>query len=93
LNGAGAADEVQIEAATSGMYQIEVEGWTDATYQLSVEISDSCLEAGSARLTASGKQPRTRPAANPDSEPADQAAVSMAPSLRIGLPLIIRMHD
>lgn len=40
--GAGAVDEVVIQPTQAGIYQIEIVGFTDATFAQSIEILDNC---------------------------------------------------
>lgn len=60
---AGEVDEVIIQPTQAGVYQIEIVAFTDATYQQSIEVTESCATArgSAAPATPSAKQPRTEP--------------------------------
>ena len=95
LNGPGQIDQVQFTAAQSGLYQIEVEGVSPATYHLAVTVSDSCaLAAGAEGQISTTKTPRTQPVAQVSSEPPGQLAVPEAPpvshSVEVYLPIILK---
>ena len=64
LNGAGQDDEIVLVAPVAGTYQIEVEGFTDATFELNVEVGTSCSPSIAAAMAtdATGKTARTIPA-------------------------------
>lgn len=60
--GAGEVDEVVIQPTQSGVYQIEIVAFTDATYTQSIEVLDSCPTARSSTPAApAAKQPRQDP--------------------------------
>ncbi|MBI1297014.1 hypothetical protein GC175_18835 [bacterium] len=42
INGAGLHDSVYVQPTETGSYQIEVEGFTDAHYHLSISVQDTC---------------------------------------------------
>ncbi|MEM7134582.1 MAG: hypothetical protein AAF702_50420 [Chloroflexota bacterium] len=63
LNGGGEADEIVAMAEEAGIFQIEVDGFTPAEYQSTIEIRESCgnqVQAANNRQLA--KTPRILPA-------------------------------
>jgi hypothetical protein len=75
INGPGQTDEVVIQPTESGLYQIEVDGLTDATYQITIDVQAACAAASgmtfeSAAATGA-KQPRNEPTIPVDDEPGD----------------------
>lgn len=61
---AGQVDQVIIQPTQAGIYQVEVVAFTDATYNQSIEILESCPTARTslAPTTPNAKTPRTEPA-------------------------------
>lgn len=75
-NDAGQIDAVQIVAPQTGVYLIEVEGFTDATYQMQIEISVSCTpRETSLKRIGSGKTLRTLPSMAVEQTPPDKLAI------------------
>jgi len=62
-----------------GEFQIEIYGYTAATYQLSVQISPGVATASLAGGVDPDKSPLTQPLLNPDSVPASRQALPTAP--------------
>lgn len=60
--GAGEADQVVIQPTEAGVYQIEIVAFTDATYNQTIEVINSCTAARSdIPATPADKQPRQEP--------------------------------
>lgn len=76
-NGDGlAADSANVTAAGAGYYQIEVYGYQDAAYGLSMRAADAAAAGSSLpAVVAPNKTPRDQPATAPDSVPAAQLAL------------------
>ncbi len=79
LRGAGETDAIQFTATQSGLYQIEVEGFTEATYRLTITVSESCALAMKGARTATSKTLRTQPVVPVSSAPPGQLALPEAP--------------
>ncbi len=92
-NEGSATDEVGFTAELTGDYQIEVYGYTDATYRLTITVSAGVV-AGAERAAVAGnasKPRRNEPATPPTNPPPDNSAVPaalIAPTLRLYLPLL-----
>jgi len=107
LNGEGEIDRIHFAAAESGEYQIEVEGYSDTTYRLSIMVSDECDEepspptvpAPTRGLSAHrmngllAKSPRDEPAV--DGDPPDQLSIPELPAASYPsyLPLISKNYE
>ncbi len=97
LSGA-AVDVVELLATHDGVYQVEVYGYTDATYRLTAEIGPS--GAALAHQQAGGIDPtkplRSAPATPQRSTPAETVGLSLPPAQpsagggRVYLPLVLR---
>jgi hypothetical protein len=76
-NGDGlTTDSVRFAASEDGDYQIEVYGYEDATYGLTLRVLDAgALGTTSPAVVAPSKTQRTQPATAPDSAPAVQMAL------------------
>jgi len=96
IEGAGAANQVQFVAPKDGNYQIEVEGVTEAKYDITVEVGITC-SAGTMASVSGDKTPRTQPVVPVDSEPPGQLVVPSPPrepaTKYVYLPLILRSHS
>jgi hypothetical protein len=104
IGGPGETDQVQFEAPEAGNYQIEVQGVTEAEYDITVEVGTTCSASAVARVGHSlfdarfdAKAVRTRPAVPVDSEPPGQLVVPPPPegpvTMYVYLPLILRTHS
>jgi hypothetical protein len=60
--GAGVNDTVIIQPTDAGTYQIEVEGFTNAHYRLTINLHAECSVAAVASQAISNKTPRQTPA-------------------------------
>lgn len=71
INGAGQVDAVQIQPTMAGTYQIEVEGYTAASYKLTIEVSSQCVtgRVGESQDAVSQKAVRSAPAIPVDNQP------------------------
>lgn len=70
LNGAGESDKVTIQPTVAGSYQIEVEGFTDAIYTITIDVTESCSQGRTAQPNrATAKTPRTMPSIPVDEAP------------------------
>lgn len=68
--GGGEVDEVIIQPTQAGIYQVEIVGFTDATYTQSIEVLDSCPTArSSAPAAPAAKEPRQDPSVPVEDEP------------------------
>ena len=81
-----AVDSVRFSPSSSdfagdaeGEFQIEIYGYTAATYQLSVQISPGVATASLAGGVDPDKSPLTQPLLNPDSVPASRQVLPTAP--------------
>jgi hypothetical protein len=97
IQGPGEVDEIQLVAPSTGDYQIEVDGVTNAEYTITVEIESSCLvNLGDDSINAAttAKTPRTQPKVPTDSEPPGQLAPPAPPRepgrRPVYLPLVLR---
>lgn len=73
INGAGLHDSVYVQPTETGSYQIEVEGFTDARYHLSISVQDSCGIGNTdddGTLEGVAKAARMTPAIPVDNSPA-----------------------
>ncbi len=85
-NSAGIKDTVTIQPTATGSYQIEVEGFTDAGYHLTIQVTDSCAgeRSGIETQETSAKMPRSMPsipvseAPNLDEAPMPQADITQS---------------
>lgn len=60
--GAGEVDEVVIQPTQAGIYQVEIVGFTDATYTQSIEVLASCpTQRTSLPASPAAKEPRQDP--------------------------------
>ena len=84
-------DRLTITANRSGVYQIEVYGYTDATYSLEIDLDTTTTAA---RLAPVGidpnKPPRNTPATSYDSAPSLTGIPTPSPRFEIYVPLIMR---
>lgn len=62
INGAGINDTVIIQPTDAGTYQIEVEGFTNAHYRLTINLQAECSVAAVESRAISNKTPRQTPA-------------------------------
>ncbi len=63
INGSGEQDQIVIFPTVAGRYQIEVEGYTEASYTISVDVTNRCTVARTHEdRTLSAKTKRTLPA-------------------------------
>jgi hypothetical protein len=63
LNGAGESDQVTIQPTMVGNYQIEVEGFTDAAYTITIDVAESCSQTRTVQPNeVVAKMPRSMPA-------------------------------
>ncbi len=91
-----AGDEVTFVAPVSGDYQIEVFGYRESQYRLSIDIGAATTEAASDAkhpYISTAKPQRTQPIVAPSNEPAGNRAVPVAPVRDLPglfLPLISR---
>jgi hypothetical protein len=98
VNGTGVDDEVNFTAPVSGVYQVEVYGYTAAEYQLTVQITatEAEWEWVPRRTTAqywTNKVPNTLPLVNLNSRPGNQFALPVPPpsqNLYLYLPIVVR---
>ena len=95
INGAGQVDQVVIQPTEAGVYQIEVDGFTDASYGLTVQVTDSCSTAAGLSLEQAsanaGKTPRNEPDIPVNEEPGDDVMAPDAPAeYAIFLPAAMR---
>jgi len=73
-------DSVSFTATGFGIYQIEVVGFAESTYRLTItDGARSGIEARSAPAVLSGKPVRSTPAVAPSAAPATTTAVTVAP--------------
>jgi hypothetical protein len=95
LNGEDQADQVQFTALESGVYQVEVEGYTQATYRLTITVSDSCGLSVTRALASDGKTPREQPVVPLSSEPPGQLAMPELPAATYALylPMINKAYS
>jgi hypothetical protein len=87
-------DEVSLVAPQAGTYQIEVYGYQESDYRLTVTIGGTAV-AGAAEVTHvnAAKPARTQPIIALTNEPAGNSAVPVAPissQQRVYLPLVLR---
>ncbi|MBX2999436.1 MAG: hypothetical protein KF893_13050 [Caldilineaceae bacterium] len=62
INGAGAMDRVIIQPTVTGSYQIEVDGFTDAVYSITIDVTESCSQSRTLQPAAvRAKTPRSAP--------------------------------
>jgi hypothetical protein len=71
VNGEGLVDAVQIQPTMAGAYQIEVEGYTAASYKLTIEVSSQCVtsRSGESPEAISQKEVRSEPAIPVNNQP------------------------
>jgi hypothetical protein len=70
LNGAGASDQVTIQPTVAGSYQIEVEGFTDAVYTITIDVTESCSQGRTDQPNlVAAKTPRSVPSIPVDEAP------------------------
>lgn len=70
IQGAGEVDQVVIQPTESGVYQIEIVAFTDATFNQTIEVSNSCAVGRSETPTApTEKAPRQEPSVPVEDEP------------------------
>lgn len=62
INPAGQIDAVTVQPTAAGTYQIEVEALTDVSYQLNIQVANSCARGKDAQPSATdAKTPRAEP--------------------------------
>lgn len=92
-NGSGtAADSVAVTAIEPGIYQVEVYGYADATYDLTMQVQPAGAAAGALvpSVVSPGKTLRSLPAVAPASTPSVQVALPTAPpGSRLYLPAVL----
>ncbi len=97
LNGTGETDEVQITAPRSGLYQIEVVGFTDAAYQLTMTVTGSCELTTAAEKTAFNERVlRSQPIVPTESEPPAELAIApvrFLPGYTLYLPVLFKAPE
>jgi hypothetical protein len=70
LNGAGESDQVTIQPTAAGSYQIEVEGFTDAAYTITIDVTESCSQGRTVQPNVvAAKTPRSMPSIPVDEAP------------------------
>jgi hypothetical protein len=67
INGGVTQDRVQVNAPTTGYYQIEIEGFTNASYTFAVDVSNACT--ATATSSVADKTVRTEPIVNVNASP------------------------
>jgi parallel beta-helix repeat protein len=96
INSVG-VDQLDVTAVESGMYQIEVYGYTAAEYAISIVVNGGGMDlaAEEVLLAIADKTPRSAPVLPADEEPPEQMAIPQAPvtgdsDRKVYLPLVMR---
>jgi hypothetical protein len=88
-----AVDEVSFTAPVSGVYQVEVYGYTAADYQISIEVTGGTAMAEVGGGRDASKPVREYPVVHPASVPGEQIGVPSAPPRRYKVYLPVVMKD
>lgn len=97
INAGTAEDVVAFTAPASGVYQIEVYGYTAASYTLEIAVNPTANVALVKRpaAPANGKTERRAPVVDPRDTPSERMAIpepppTVAPRYSVYLPLVLR---
>ena len=89
-NSSQGVDQVSFIAPVSGIYQIEVYGFTAATYQIDIEVGQASILPESITSVQPDKPERSTPVAPVASEPGTQIALPEVNDQAIYLPIVLR---